>query len=83
VAVDFVRGDAAALPFAAASFDHVMCMAAFESITDPLGALAEIHRVLRSGACATIHELGREAPAWVGFEIRSMWPVPIPGGILD
>ncbi len=61
VTVDVVHGDAAHLPFADASFDHVVCMAALESIADPVGALAEIHRVLVAGARASIHELRRDA----------------------
>jgi len=58
-AVDFVHGDAAHLPFADASFDHVVCMAAFDSFSDPVGVLAEIHRVLVPGASASIFELRR------------------------
>jgi ubiquinone/menaquinone biosynthesis C-methylase UbiE len=46
VAVEFRQGDAAAMPFAAAAFDFVVCRAAFKNFGDPAGALAEMHRVL-------------------------------------
>src|ERR1700736_4208925 len=47
VAVDFREGDAAALPFADQSFDFAICRAAFKNFSDPIGALREMHRILR------------------------------------
>ena len=44
--VAYVRGDATALPFADGAFDAVCCFAALYLISDPLGALDEIERVL-------------------------------------
>ncbi len=44
-----VRGDAHRLPFRGASFDHVITNAVLEHVTDPLGAVAEVSRVLRPG----------------------------------
>jgi ubiquinone/menaquinone biosynthesis C-methylase UbiE len=44
-----VRGDAAALPFADASFDGVCCFAAIHLFEDPFAALDEMTRVLRPG----------------------------------
>jgi SAM-dependent methyltransferase len=44
-----VRGDACALPFAAASFDACLSQEALMHIEDTLGALRECHRVLRPG----------------------------------
>src|SRR5262245_47526351 len=40
-------GNASAMPFADASFDYIVCMAAFKNFSDPMGAINEIHRVLR------------------------------------
>lgn len=48
-AVDLRRGDAAALPFPARSFDTVVCTYALCCIPDPLGALREAVRALRPG----------------------------------
>src|SRR6516165_4066483 len=61
VAVDVRHGNASALPFADASFDAVVCVAAFKNFTDPLGALNEMHRVLRPGAEASIFDLRKDA----------------------
>src|SRR5262245_22722561 len=44
VAVDFQHGNASALPHPDASFDLVVCQAAFKNFTDPLGALDEVYR---------------------------------------
>jgi SAM-dependent methyltransferase len=44
-----VRGDAAALPFAAGSFDAVTLWDVLEHLPDPHAAIAEIARVLRPG----------------------------------
>src|SRR5262245_20812001 len=62
VAVDFRHGDAAALPFAADAFDFVVCRAAFKNFADPVGALREIHRVLRPGGAARIIDMRKDAP---------------------
>jgi ubiquinone/menaquinone biosynthesis C-methylase UbiE len=61
VAVDFSWGDAAHMPFAAASFDFVVCRAAFKNFSDPVGALNEIHRVLKPGGRASIFDLRKDA----------------------
>src|SRR5262245_33821234 len=47
--VTFRHGDAAGLPFAADAFDFIVCRAAFKNFSDPVGALREMHRVLRPG----------------------------------
>ncbi len=62
VAVDVRLGDAAHLPLPDASFDLVVCMAAFKNFTDPVGALDEFHRVLRPGGSASVFDLRKEAP---------------------
>ncbi len=61
VAVDFRHGDASAMPFPDASFDFVVCTAAFKNFSDPLGALNEIHRVLAPGGEASIYDLRKDA----------------------
>lgn len=45
--LDWVAGDAAALPFADASFDHVVSIAALCFVSDEARAVAEIVRVTR------------------------------------
>jgi ubiquinone/menaquinone biosynthesis C-methylase UbiE len=48
-ALGFVQGDALRLPFAAASFDALVCTEAFHWFPDQPAALAEFHRVLAAG----------------------------------
>jgi ubiquinone/menaquinone biosynthesis C-methylase UbiE len=61
VQVDLRHGDATAMPFADASFDLVVCQAAFKNFRRPVSALDEMHRVLRPGGLAVIQDLRREA----------------------
>ena len=61
VVVDVRHGNAAQMPFADASFDFVVCMAAFKNFTDPIGAINEMHRVLRPGGQASIFDLRKDA----------------------
>lgn len=49
-----VQGDVEALPFADASFDHVVSSSAFHYWPDPARALSEIRRVLRPGGACVI-----------------------------
>jgi ubiquinone/menaquinone biosynthesis C-methylase UbiE len=73
VEIDFRQGDAAHMPFAGDSFDFVVCRAAFKNFTDPVGALDEIHRVLRPGGRASIFDLRKEAaPEDIDAEVRGM-----------
>jgi ubiquinone/menaquinone biosynthesis C-methylase UbiE len=67
VSVDFRRGNASAMPFEGASFDYVVCMAAFKNFADPIGALHEMHRVLKPGGQASILDLRKDA-AWPDVE---------------
>jgi ubiquinone/menaquinone biosynthesis C-methylase UbiE len=48
-AIGFVRSDASAPPFAAASFDCITCTASFHHYPDPLGVLRSWRRLLRPG----------------------------------
>jgi ubiquinone/menaquinone biosynthesis C-methylase UbiE len=61
VEVDFREGDAAGLPFATDVFDFIVCRAAFKNFSDPIGALREMHRVLRPGGRALIIDMRRDA----------------------
>jgi ubiquinone/menaquinone biosynthesis C-methylase UbiE len=73
VDVDVRHGDAAAMPFPDASFDFVVCMAAFKNFSNPVGALDEIHRVLVPGGRASIYDLRKDAtPEDIAAEVRHM-----------
>jgi ubiquinone/menaquinone biosynthesis C-methylase UbiE len=73
VSVDFLRGDAAGMPFAAESFDLVVCQAAFKNFGHPVSALDEIHRVLRGGGSAVIQDMNRNVPgAAIDQEVKGM-----------
>ena len=63
VDVDFRQGDVTNTPFADESFDFVICQAAFKNFRQPVTALNEMHRVLRPGGCAVIHDLNHRATA--------------------
>jgi SAM-dependent methyltransferase len=54
--VAFRRADLFDLPFADASFDHVFVCFVLEHLADPLGALAELRRVLAPGGSITVIE---------------------------
>jgi len=57
----FQQGDASAMPFASQSFDRIVCQAAFKNFAEPLKALNEMHRVLRTGGVAVIEDMWGEA----------------------
>jgi ubiquinone/menaquinone biosynthesis C-methylase UbiE len=57
VAVSFQQGDAAALPLATDTIDFIICRAAFKNLSDPLGAIREMHRVLRPGGTVLIIDM--------------------------
>lgn len=61
VSVEFRQGNASSMPFEENAFDFIYCRAAFKNFADPVGALAEMHRVLRPGAVAVISDLRRDA----------------------
>jgi ubiquinone/menaquinone biosynthesis C-methylase UbiE len=73
VSVDVRQGNASAMPLPDASFDAVVCVAAFKNFTDPLGAINEMYRVLRPGAEASIFDLRKDATRpEIDAEVRSM-----------
>ncbi len=61
VEIDFRLGDAANLPFEDASFDFVICTAAFKNFTRPVQALSEMYRVLRPQGKALVIDLRHDA----------------------
>jgi ubiquinone/menaquinone biosynthesis C-methylase UbiE len=61
VRVDFEQGNAAAMPFETHSFDFLVCRAAFKNFADPIGALREMHRVVKPGGRGLIIDLRRDA----------------------
>ena len=56
----FVVADVLDLPFEAESFDAVHAHALFQHLSDPLGAMAELHRVLRPGGVIGAADWDRE-----------------------
>ena len=73
VAVDVQLGNAAQMPFADAAFDFIVCVAAFKNFSDPIGALNEMHRVLRPGGQASIIDLRKDASSEdIDAEVRNM-----------
>ncbi|MFI4935598.1 MAG: class I SAM-dependent methyltransferase [Caulobacterales bacterium] len=73
VDIDFRQGDAAALPFGAAAFDFIVSRAAFKNFGDPVGALREMHRVLRPGGTAVIFDMRGDATnASIAKEVAKM-----------
>lgn len=62
VEVQFDLGNAAALPLEDGSVEFVVCRAAFKNFTEPVKALAEMHRVLRPGGTALLIDMRRDVP---------------------
>lgn len=61
VAIRFLEGTASKMPFAEASFDFLLCRAAFKNFGDPLQALREMCRVLKPGGRGLIIDLRGDA----------------------
>ena len=73
ITVDFHQGDVAHMPFASETFDLVVCQAAFKNFPLPHSALAEMHRVLRSGGTAVIQDMSHDAThADIEAEVKGM-----------
>ena len=73
VSADFRQGDAAVMPFAAESFDLIVCQAAFKNFVHPGSALSEMHRVLRAGGTAVIQDMSSDAShADIEKEVKGM-----------
>jgi ubiquinone/menaquinone biosynthesis C-methylase UbiE len=76
-AIDFIEGDAGALPFPAAQFDRVVSVATLCFSDDPLRSIREMVRVLKPGGCLLLGELGRwnlwaahrRVKGWLGSDL--------------
>jgi ubiquinone/menaquinone biosynthesis C-methylase UbiE len=81
VAVALLVADAQTLPFAAASFDSVVCTLGLNAIPDDRAAVAEMDRVLRPGGRLVL--VGHVAsPSWVVRAIQRLverWLLPVAG----
>jgi ubiquinone/menaquinone biosynthesis C-methylase UbiE len=60
VTARFERGNAAALPVGDASIDFVVCRAAFKNFAEPVAALKEMRRVLKTGGTALLIDMRRD-----------------------
>jgi ubiquinone/menaquinone biosynthesis C-methylase UbiE len=73
VSVEFRHGNASSMPFEEDAFDLIYCRAAFKNFADPVGALAEMHRVLRPGGIAVVCDLRRDAsPGEIRAAVEAM-----------
>jgi ubiquinone/menaquinone biosynthesis C-methylase UbiE len=73
VQVEFHLGNASAMRFDSDSFDLIVCRAAFKNFAEPVGALNEMYRVLKSGGKALIMDLRPDASsADIAAEVDGM-----------
>ena len=78
VSVDFQQGNASSMPFAAGSFDLIICQAAFKNFSQPGKAIDEMYRVLRDGGMAIIQDMWKEASdATIRQEVNAMQLGPV------
>jgi ubiquinone/menaquinone biosynthesis C-methylase UbiE len=61
VEIDFRQGNAAAMPLPADTFDFIVCRAAFKNFSQPVEAMNEMYRVLKSRGSALIIDLRKSA----------------------
>ena len=61
VKVEFQQGNVSALPFAADSFNFIVCVLAFKNFKEPIVALKEMYRVLKPGGTVLIMDLNGKA----------------------
>ncbi len=57
VKIDFIQGNASALPFPASAFTHIICTSAFKNFSEPLAALEEMYRVLVPGGIVWMSDM--------------------------
>ncbi|MFZ9131983.1 MAG: bifunctional demethylmenaquinone methyltransferase/2-methoxy-6-polyprenyl-1,4-benzoquinol methylase UbiE [Gemmobacter sp.] len=83
-ALDWVVGDAMALPFADASFDVYTISFGIRNVTRIEAALAEAHRVLRPGGRLMVLEFSRmvSAPLQWAYDRYSFNVIPVMGQIV-
>jgi ubiquinone/menaquinone biosynthesis C-methylase UbiE len=61
IKAQFQQGDAANIPFEKETFDFLFCQAAFKNFSQPVKAIAEMHRVLRPGGIGVISDMRSDA----------------------
>ena len=61
VEADFKQGNASQMPFEDASFDFLLCRAAFKNFSQPQRAVSEMYRVLKAGGQVLVIDLRRDA----------------------
>jgi ubiquinone/menaquinone biosynthesis C-methylase UbiE len=86
VKVNFQLGNACEMTFEGDSFDFIYCSAAFKNFSEPVGALNEMHRVLRPGGHARIVDLKKdvslaEVKAYLRQSGRNRWDGWVTGQI--
>jgi ubiquinone/menaquinone biosynthesis C-methylase UbiE len=69
--LEFLAGDAGAMPFRDRSFDLVLCNSVLHHIADPARLFAEIRRVAKRGAAILVRDLRR--PSRIGFPFHVRW----------
>ncbi|MGA8111155.1 MAG: class I SAM-dependent methyltransferase [Acidobacteriaceae bacterium] len=73
VEVEFQQGNSSNLPFPQATFDYLVCRAAFKNFAQPVKALEEMERVLKPGGRALLIDLRRDvSPAVVSQAVDRM-----------
>jgi arsenite methyltransferase len=78
--VEVVQGDATALPWPDAHFDHAVSMQVYEYVPDLAAAFAELYRVVKPGGCAVLMATDAETIIFGGANpettarIRRAWP---------
>jgi ubiquinone/menaquinone biosynthesis C-methylase UbiE len=59
--INFVQGNVSNMPFHSDTFNFIICVLAFKNFKEPLKALEEMYRVLKSGGTVLIMDLNRNA----------------------
>ncbi len=80
VTVAFRQGNASDMPFDDENFDLIVCCAAFNYFSDPVGALREMYRVLMPQGKALIIDLRKDTPSrsiyeYVDQDMKEMSPI--------
>jgi demethylmenaquinone methyltransferase/2-methoxy-6-polyprenyl-1,4-benzoquinol methylase len=79
--VQWVEGDAMALPYADKSFDLVTAAFGFRNLTNYAAGLAEIHRVLRPGGSIGILECNQpDGLSGLAYNLYFQHVLPVVGG---
>jgi ubiquinone/menaquinone biosynthesis C-methylase UbiE len=81
VAAALLVADAQALPFAAASFDSLVCTLGLNAIPDDQAAVAEMYRVLRPGGRLVLvgHVASPSRPVQAAQHVIERWLLPVTG----